>query len=62
MAFNAAATTATQADNSGLIMSFFTADPEVKVDCMEDRWVEYGFSNQGQCIRFVETEKDSRRF
>ena len=60
LAFNAAATTATFADNSGLIMSFFTADPEVKADCTENRWVEYGFRNQGQCIRFVETEKDSR--
>jgi hypothetical protein len=62
LAFNAAATTATLADNSGLIMSFFTADPEVKADCTEDRWVEYGFKNQGQCIRFVETEKDSRQY
>lgn len=62
LAFNAAATTATFADNSGLIMSFFTADPEVKVDCMEDGWVEFGFRNQGQCIRFVETEKDSRQY
>jgi hypothetical protein len=62
VAFNAAATTATFADNSGLVMSFFTADPEVKADCTENRWVEYGFRNQGQCIRFVETEKDSRRF
>lgn len=60
MAFNTAATTATLADNSGLIMSFFTADPEVKADCTEDRWVEYGFRNQGQCMRFIETEKDSR--
>ena len=62
VAFNATATTATLADNSGLIMSFFTADPTVKTDCTGDGWIEYGFKNQGQCIRFVETEKDSRQF
>lgn len=61
VAFSAAATTATLADNSGLIMSFVTADPEEKVDCTEDRWLDFGFRNQGQCIRFVETGKDSRQ-
>ena len=61
VAFNSTATTATLADNSGLIMSFFTADPTVKADCTGDGWIEYGFKNQGQCIRFVETEKDSRQ-
>lgn len=59
-AFSASATTATVADNSGLIMSFLSADPTEKVDCREDKWVDYGFKNQGQCIRFVETGKDSR--
>jgi hypothetical protein len=61
LAFSTGATTATLADNSGLIMQFVTADPEEKVDCTEDRWLDYGFRNQGQCIRFVETEKDSRQ-
>jgi len=61
LAFSAAATTATFADNSGLVMSFVTADPEEKVDCTEDRWLDFGFRNQGQCIRFVETGKDSRQ-
>lgn len=61
LAFSAAATTATFADNSGLVMSFVTADPEEKVDCTEDRWLDFGFRNQGQCIRFVETGQDSRQ-
>ena len=61
VAFSAGATTATFADNSGLVMQFVTADPEEKVDCTEDRWLDFGFRNQGQCIRFVETGKDSRQ-
>ena len=60
IAFSAAASTATLADNSGLIMQFLTADPTGKIDCTEGRWADFGFRNQGQCIRFVETEKDSR--
>jgi hypothetical protein len=60
LAFSTSATTATFADNSGLVMSFFTADPQEKVDCIEDRWIDFGFKNQGQCIRFIETDKDSR--
>ena len=60
VAFSASATTATLADNTGLIMSFFTADPTEKVDCTEGRWMDFGFRNQGQCIRFIETGKDSR--
>ena len=61
LAFSAAASTATFADNSGLIMSFLSADPTEKVDCTDDKWADYGFRNQGQCIRFVNTEKDSRQ-
>lgn len=61
VAFSATATTATLADNSGLIMAFLSADPTLKVDCTEDRWEDFGFSNQGQCIRFVENGKDSRQ-
>jgi hypothetical protein len=61
LAFSASATTATFADNSGLIMQFLSADPTEKVDCTEGRWIDFGFRNQGQCIRFVETEKDSRQ-
>lgn len=34
--------------------------PETKEDCMDGGWEKYGFSNQGQCVRFIETGKDSR--
>lgn len=61
LAFSASATTATLADNSGLVMQFVTSDPEEKVDCTDDKWLDFGFRNQGQCIRFVETGKDSRQ-
>ena len=61
VAFSAGATTATLADNSGLVMQFVTSDPEEKVDCTDDKWLDFGFRNQGQCIRFVETDKDSRQ-
>jgi len=42
-------------------MQFVTSDPEEKVDCTDDKWLDFGFRNQGQCIRFVETDKDSRQ-
>ena len=35
-------------------------NPTTKNDCKKGGWEEYGFSNQGQCIRFVNTGKDSR--
>lgn len=35
-------------------------DPETKDDCKQGSWEEYGFKNQGQCIQFVNTGKDSR--
>lgn len=35
-------------------------DPTTKDDCKKDGWLSYGFKNQGQCVRFVETGKDSR--
>ena len=35
-------------------------DPETKDDCKDGGWEDFGFSNQGQCIRFVNTGKDSR--
>jgi hypothetical protein len=35
-------------------------NPETKNDCKKGGWQEYGFKNQGQCIRFVNTGKDSR--
>jgi len=36
------------------------ANPSEKNDCKKGSWAEFGFSNQGQCIRFVNTGKDSR--
>lgn len=35
-------------------------NPETKNDCKKGGWEEFGFENQGQCIRFVNTGKDSR--
>lgn len=35
-------------------------DPTRKSDCMKGGWQAFGFKNQGQCVRFVETGKDSR--
>jgi len=37
-----------------------SADPVAKEDCLDGGWAAYGFDNQGQCVRFVETGKDSR--
>lgn len=36
------------------------AGPVTKNDCMKGGWARYGFQNQGQCIRYIETGKDSR--
>jgi hypothetical protein len=35
-------------------------NPTTKDDCMNGGWEAYGFKNQGQCVRFIETGKDSR--
>lgn len=35
-------------------------DPATKDDCKQGGWQTYDFTNQGQCIRFVNTGKDSR--
>jgi hypothetical protein len=35
-------------------------DPLTKDDCMNGGWEAFGFSNQGECIRFVNTGQDSR--
>jgi len=35
-------------------------DPPEKDACKDGGWEMYGFRNQGQCIRFVNTGKDSR--
>ena len=31
-----------------------------KEQCMDGGWTQFGFANQGQCIRFVNTGVDSR--
>ncbi len=36
------------------------ADPATRDDCKQGGWETFGFANQGQCIRFVNTGKDSR--
>lgn len=38
----------------------YVVDPVTKDDCKNGGWESYGFRNQGQCVRFVETGKDSR--
>jgi hypothetical protein len=38
----------------------FQADPATKDECKNGGWVTFGFENQGQCVRFIETGKDSR--
>ena len=35
-------------------------DVQTKDDCKNGGWEAFGFSNQGQCIRFVNTGQDSR--
>jgi hypothetical protein len=37
-----------------------SSDPTTKDECKKSGWEQYGFRNQGQCVRFVETGKDSR--
>lgn len=36
------------------------ANPTTKEQCFREGWRPFGFRNQGQCVRFVETGKDSR--
>ncbi len=38
----------------------FSFDPPHKEACKNGGWEAFGFKNQGQCVRFVETGKDSR--
>ena len=34
--------------------------PTSKDDCKKGGYADYGFTNQGQCIRYVNTGEDSR--
>lgn len=48
-------------EESGNARAYFLVPvPETKNDCKKGGWKEYGFKNQGQCIKFVNTSKDSR--
>ncbi|MGH8911186.1 MAG: PEP-CTERM sorting domain-containing protein [Acidimicrobiia bacterium] len=40
----------------------FEVEPDAssKDDCKDGGWADFGFKNQGQCIRFVQTGNDSR--
>lgn len=65
-AFSATATTAALVARGGLVMKFVSPEPPapdepvVQDDCKKGKWADFGFRNQGQCIRFVETGEDSR--
>jgi hypothetical protein len=39
---------------------FYVMTEMTKDDCKKGQWEALGFQNQGQCIRYVETGKDSR--
>ncbi len=38
----------------------FDPAPADKLACKDGGWMTYGFKNQGQCVRFIETGQDSR--
>jgi hypothetical protein len=35
-------------------------DPHTRAECKNGGWATFGFRNQGQCIRYVNTGRDSR--
>lgn len=45
---------------SGTFTVDVSHDPTTKDECKDGGWAAFGFSNQGQCITFVETGHDSR--
>jgi hypothetical protein len=47
--------------NFGLVVRLRQGDPTTKDDCKDGGWEDFGFRNQGQCVRFVETGQDSRQ-
>ena len=65
-AFSPSATNAVLVARGGLVMKFISPelpvsqDPVAADDCKEGGWSDFGFRNQGQCIRLVETGYDSR--
>ena len=65
-AFSPTAETAALVSRGGLVMKFISPEPPAPLepvsheDCFKGGWSEFGFRNQGQCVRFVETGVDSR--
>lgn len=65
-AFSATAENAVLVMRGGLVMRFLSpeppkpVDPETRDQCMKGGWMDFEFRNQGQCVRFIETGKDSR--
>jgi hypothetical protein len=49
-----------QVDNVEINDTLYTFELESKDQCKNGGWEDFGFRNQGQCVRFVETGKDSR--
>lgn len=45
---------------SGLEIGALAGLDPSKDQCKNGGWVLFGFKNQGQCVRYVETGKDSR--
>jgi hypothetical protein len=68
-AFSPTAENAVLVARGGLVMKFVSPEPPEPVeppqpltheDCFKGGWTDFGFRNQGQCVRFVETGVDSR--
>lgn len=48
-------------DSANRLSGTFSIDLlRTKDECKNGGWEQYGFRNQGQCVRFIETGKDSR--
>ena len=47
-------------DNVQLMSSTLHLQPTNANECKKGGWEGYGFKNQGQCVRYIETGKDSR--
>lgn len=45
---------------SGSVVYNFEPAPSTRNECKKGGWKDYGFKNQGQCIRYLNTGKDSR--
>ncbi len=65
-AFSPTAENALLVSRGGLVMKFQSPPPPAPVnpankdECKKGGWADFGFKNQGNCIKFVETGSDSR--